>query len=254
MHNTPLRAIIIDDEKKGINTLRLLLEKFVEDVKIVAESTKARAAIELIENYKPEIVFLDINMPEMDGFALLEKLSWKKFSLIFVTAHHEYALKALKNNALDYILKPIDYRDLRIAVDKVKEQMISSSNKYSLDNYAKLLNELNQQSRNRIVVNLKEGIEPIDASDILFLESRSNYTHLHMSDSRVILTSKTLKEFEDRLCDDKLNFMRVHKSFVVNLKKIVRFHKSSESIVMANDCKIPLAKSRKDEFYAWLNI
>ena len=101
-----LRAVIIDDEQKGINSLKLLIERFIKDVKIVGETTEAYRGIELIEDYKPEIVFLDIKMPHMDGFELLQKLNFKEFDLIFTTAHNEFALKAIKNNALDYLLKP----------------------------------------------------------------------------------------------------------------------------------------------------
>src|SRR5689334_2979535 len=108
-----LRAIIVDDEETGITTLRILIGKHIPDVKVVAVCTRAREAVELIANYKPEIVFLDISMPEMDGFELLEKLEWKNFNLIFTTAHQEYALKALKQNALDYLLKPVYHKELQ---------------------------------------------------------------------------------------------------------------------------------------------
>src|SRR3954466_7376140 len=106
-----LRAIIIDDEQKGIDTIKILCGKYIPEINIVAESTKPMEAITLIENYKPEIVFLDIQMPGLDGFELLEKLNWQQFNLVFTTAHQEYALKALKNNAIDYLLKPIDHED-----------------------------------------------------------------------------------------------------------------------------------------------
>lgn len=247
-----LRAIIIDDEKKGINTLRILVEKFIQEVRIVAQSTKAADAIELIEDYKPEIVFLDINMPGMNGFELLEKLKWKNFSLIFVTAHHEYALKALKNNAVDYIMKPIDHQELRIAVNKVKAKMEAVNTVFPTHVYESLLNDINQHNKNKVLVNLRSGIETLNAAEIIFLESRSNYTYIHLSDLRVVITSKTLKDFEDPLCTDH-NFMRVHKSFVINLNKISRYIKT-QHIIMVSDHKIPLGKSRKENFHMWLNI
>jgi len=247
-----LRAIIIDDEQNGINTLKSLLSAYVPDVKVVAETTGASAAIELIENYKPEIVFLDINMPEMTGFELLEKLSWKKFSLVFITAHQEYALKALKNNAVDYILKPIDYEELQAAVEKVKDQ---SGAKAGLANYTKLLNELDDYNyKNKILVNLKSGIEAVDLNEIVYLESKSNYTQLYLSGGKIILTSKTLKEFEDQLCVSSLHFLRVHKSYIINLKKVTKYLKAEEQIVLDETEKIPLSRSRKDIFYAWLGI
>ena len=113
-----LKAIIIDDEQRGINALKILIDKFVPDVKVVADSTDANQGIELIENYAPDIVFLDINMPEMNGFELLGKLKWNNFNLVFTTAHQEFALKAIKNNAIDYLLKPYSQDRFSKAVQK----------------------------------------------------------------------------------------------------------------------------------------
>ncbi len=244
-----LRSIIIDDEETGIETLKLLIERYIDDVKVVSETTQSTKAIELIEDFKPEIVFLDISMPEMDGFELLEKLELKKFNLIFTTAHQEYALKALKQNAIDYLLKPVDYRDLRIAIDKVKKQMADELVRFD---YSSIQNIFQHQAH-KLGVNSKEGVEYIDPLDIISLESSSNYTRLYLNDSSTILSPKSLKEFETQLCDNNLNFMRVHYSFVINLRKVSRYLKDEEDIIMVNNQKIPLAKSRRDVFMKWLN-
>lgn len=245
-----LRAIIIDDEQKGINTLKILIDKFIENVKVVAESVKASEGVILIENYKPEIVFLDINMPEMNGFELLEKLTWKKFNLVFTTAHQEYGLKALKNNAIDYLLKPIDYKDLQFAVNKIK---LNTAGTFDIE-YNTLINSINQNKKKKIIVNSKFGVVSIETKDIVCLESKSNYTQLYLNDSQTILSSKTLKEFDVQLCQPDIHFMRVHNSFVINLHKVLRYLKEPETIVMSNNQTIPLAKSRKDSFFEWLNI
>jgi two-component system LytT family response regulator len=244
-----LRAVIIDDEQRGVSSLRILIEKYVPDVKVVASSTRAAEAIELIENYRPEIVFLDINMPEMNGFELLEQVNWKNFNLIFTTAHREYALRALKNNAMDYLLKPIDYEDIRIAVEKVKKRL--QENEIISFDYSKLKQEANPN--NKLLVNSKKSIESIELDDVVCLESKSNYTQIYLSGSRVTLASKTLKEFETHLCHANLNFMRVHHSFIVNLNKVSRVMKVTDTIIMVDDQKIPLAKSRKGHFFEWLN-
>ncbi len=249
-----LRAVIIDDEQKGINTLKILIEKHIEGVKVVAECTKATDGIDTIENYKPEIVFLDINMPEMDGFELLEKLSWKNFNLVFTTAHQEYALKALKINAIDYLLKPIDHKELQFAVNKIKSQLVDNKTNSNEYDYDKLISTINQYQRKKIVINSKTGIESIDLPEIIFFEALSNYTQISLNNSRSILTSKILKEFETQLCNSDQNFMRVHNSYVINLHKVSRYLKEEEIIIMANNQKIPLAKSRKDAFYEWLNL
>ena len=246
-----LRAIIIDDEQKGINTLKILIEKYIEGVKIVAESTQPLEGITLIENYKPEIVFLDINMPETNGFELLEKLKWKKFNLVFTTAHQEFGLKALKNNAVDYLLKPIDHHDLQFAINKIKNY--NTSDQHAVD-YSRLINSVTQIQKKKIVINSRSGVESIEPSEIICLESMSNYTQIYLNNSEPILTTKTLKEFDQQLCTPDLNFMRVHNSYVINLHKVCRYLKDQENIVLANNQLVPLAKSRKDDFFKWLKI
>ena len=249
-----LRSIIIDDEYKGISTLKTLIEEYIEDINIVAETTVASEAIKLIENYKPEIVFLDINMPEMTGFELLEKLTWKNFNLVFITAHQEYALKALKNNAVDYILKPIDHEEVQAAVTKIKNRLAINENSISLGNYTQLLTELKNYQKNKILVSLKAGIEAIETQDIIYLESNSNYTTIYLNAMPALSTSKTLKDFEDQLCRPGTGFMRVHHSFIVNLNKVTRYLKSEDLIILEDGVKIPLSKSRRDVFYEWMQV
>lgn len=248
-----LRAIIVDDEQKGIDTLKILIELFIQDVKVVAESTAAGASIELIENYKPEIVFLDINMPEMSGFDLLEKLQWRDFNLVFTTAHQEYALRALKNNAIDYLLKPIDHEDLKLTVERIQTKLTQDLTETARFNYYELLENRHQKQKQRILINSRTGVEYIDINDIVFLESQSNYTKIALKNNREILSSKTLKEFETQLCTEH-SFMRIHHSFIINLKRVSRYLKTEELVVMDDEQKIPLAKSRKDDFYIWLEI
>jgi two-component system, LytTR family, response regulator len=247
-----LRAIIIDDEQKGIDALKILIEKFVTDVKVVAETTAAEEGLELVESYKPEIVFLDINMPAMNGFELLERLSWRDFNLVFITAHQEFALKALKNNAIDYLLKPIDHEDLVAAIYKIRKNTRNNDGKEKF-NYHSLLESLSGQQRQKIIINSRTGIESLDAQDIILFESASNYTKIALTD-REIIASKTLKEFDQQLCTEHSDFMRVHHSFIVNLNKVVRYLKSSEHIVMSNEAKVPVAKSRRDAFFKWMNV
>lgn len=247
-----LRAIIIDDEQKGIDALKMLIEKYTEDVRVVASTTLVSKAFELIENYAPEIVFLDIHMPEMNGFELLEKLHRKDFSLVFTTAHEEYGLKALKNNAVDYLLKPVDRQELRCAISKIKARLQDTYREpINLENLASYVSPGN---KNKLLISSKTGIESVELRDITFLESRSNYTYIYLNPSKSILTSKTLKEFEAQLCEENNSFIRVHHSFIINVNKVLRFIKSDDTIVMSDEQKVPLAKSRKAEFFRWLNI
>lgn len=245
------RSIIIDDEETGIETLKMVIEKHIEDVRVVACSVKAKEAIGLIEDYMPEIVFLDISMPEMNGFEMLEQLSWKNFNLIFTTAHQEHALKALKINAVDYLLKPIDHRDLRFAIDKIKKQASVNTASHLNFDYSSL-NNLEHSYTNRLALSSKDGIEYIDPLEIVSLESRSNYTQVVLQDEKTIITPKTLREFDTQLCGSGLNFMRVHHSFIINLHRVLRFSKEKDDIIMINNQKIPLAKSRRENFVRWL--
>jgi len=247
-----LRAIIIDDEETGAETLKFLIEKYIADVKVVAQTTRPNEAIALIEDYKPEIVFLDITMPEMDGFELLEQLEWRKFNLIFTTAHQEYGIKAIKQNACDYLLKPIDHQDLSIAIEKIKERL-QEEQKYKEANLNIPIENLNQQPPRKLAVSSKHSVESINPNEIVSLESRSNYTKVYLLDGRDILCPKTLGEFDHQLCHGNVNFMRVHHSFIINLQKILRYLKDSDTVIMINNQKIPLARSRRDVFFKWLN-
>lgn len=246
-----LRAVIIDDEETGIDILKLLIEKHVKDVNVVATATRAKEGIALIENYLPEIVFLDISMPEMDGFELIDKLTWKNFQLVFITAHQQHALKALKLQATDYLLKPVDHSDLCSAVNRVRERIAGQNENHAPDAGYSLLNSINVYYASKLAVTSKQGVEYVDPQEILYLESRSNYTILQLNNQQSIITPRTLREFELQLCND-LNFMRVHHSFVVNLRRITRFIKERDSIIMSNNHKIPLSKSRRSPFIHWL--
>jgi two-component system LytT family response regulator len=247
-----LRAVIIDDEQKGIDSLNILIQKFADDVKVVAHTTHAAKAIDLIESYRPEIVFLDIQMPEMNGFEMLEKLVQRNFSLVFTTAYEEYALKALKNNAVDYLLKPIGRDDLKSAIARIRSRLSEPTGEKA--NYEKLLSQLNQNNRNKLLINSKKGMEYLDLEDICWIESKSNYTFIYLSASKKILTSRTLKELEELLCQEDQHFIRVHNSFIINLNKVLRFVKTGDMIIMADGQQIPLSKSRKPEFFKWLNV
>jgi two-component system LytT family response regulator len=249
-----LRAIIIDDEQKGINALKMLIAKHIENVKIIAQCTRAEEGIESIENYKPDIVFLDINMPGINGFELLEKLTWKDFNLIFTTAYQEFGLKALKNNAIDYLLKPIDPEELQLAINRVTRKLKENESTVTKFNYKELNRLVQQTQKQRIMINSKSDVESIEVSEIIRLESKNNYTLIYLTDAREILIGKSLKEFEMQLCTADSNFMRVHQSFIINLNKVLRYLKASDCVIMSDAQKIPISKGRKGPFFKWLNI
>ena len=246
-----LRAIIIDDEETGAETLKFLIEKYIADVKVVACSTRPKEAIVLIEDYKPEIVFLDISMPEMDGFELLEHLEWRKFDLIFTTAHQEHGIKAIKHNASDYLLKPIGHEDLFAALEKIKKRLAQNQTyqegAFKSDGY-----DFSIPVIHKLALSSKHSVESIDPAEIISLESKSNYTKVYLLDGRDILCPRTLGEFDLQLCYAHSNFMRVHHSFVINLQNVLRYVKENDTLIMINNQKVPLARSRKSAFIKWL--
>jgi two-component system LytT family response regulator len=246
--NMELRAIIIDDEQNGIESLKLLIGKFTPDVRVVATTSESPEGIALIKDFQPDIVFLDINMPQMNGFEVLNRLEYRNFALIFTTAHAEHALKALKSNALDYLLKPIDTDDLQGAVKKVR-----STKENTLPDLSNFYSELSRN--NKIALNTRNKVEYVDKNDIIRLESSSNYTYVYTVSSGELVIGRTIKEFEDLLCRRSSTFMRVHQSHIVNLNHIVRFRKDCSGIITTRDLhSVPLSKHKREEFFRWLNI
>jgi two-component system, LytTR family, response regulator len=251
-----LRAIIIDDEESGISAVKLIIQKFIPDVKVVDSTTDSTKGPDMIENYRPEIVFLDINMPYMNGFEMLSKTSYKNFDLIFITAHSEFALQALKNHALDYILKPVDPEELKAAVQRVRDRQAKN-------NYLEALNmfsDLKSDTRLRIAIPVKNGIDYEYSDNIIRMEASSNYTDVFLANSKKHTVRKTLKEFESMLSSQS-NFMRVHESHLVNLNYVIRYIKESPSyiikespsyIVTKDNANIPVSRQKKNDFLGWL--
>lgn len=219
-----LRAIIIDDEVNGIKTLRLLIEKYCKDVKVVASSSQPIDGIILIEDYKPDLVFLDITMPKMNGFELLEKLSYRSFKLIFTTAHEQYALKAIKSGAVDYLLKPIDVEELQKCV---KNLMDGGEN----TNYEKV-----EDDPKNIIVSVRDGIIFLKPNEVVRLEAAGSYTNIYLTNSTMHLASKSLKDYESIL--DKRIFYRCHNSHIVNLTKINKLINTDGLFVQMSDNSI----------------
>lgn len=245
------RAVIIDDEQKGINSLKLLIEKYIPEVKIVSECTSSPVACDIIENYEPDIVFLDINMPHIDGFEVLNNLAYKDFYLVFTTAHQQYALKALKNNAMDYLLKPIDIEDLKKTIEKIKQSIVDKS---SLD-IKLIINNFTLENRRNLLISDKNGLINISTDEILRIEADSNYSIVFLTSGEQISVSKTLKELEKILCEEGMKFMRVHQSHIVNLEFVVRYVKDDlEQIILKNNESVPVSKAKKANFLKWLGV
>lgn len=239
-----MKAIIIDDEKNGAEVLKLLLEQNCPTVKIEAVEYSPEDGIKAIQQHKPDVVFLDIEMPMSTGFDVIEATKQFNYEVIFTTAYEQYAIKALKVHAADYILKPIDVDELIEAVSKTQKR-ISDKKKTVPENFEELV--LNVINKNRkISIPSQDGIILVDIADIMRLEAESNYTHFYLKDRKKITASKTLKSFEEQLL--KNNFCRVHSAHLVNLAYVEKYIKGDGGMLILKDStNIPVSRANKNE-------
>jgi two-component system LytT family response regulator len=241
-----IKAIIIDDEIKSIKSLKIRIERLFDDIKVVATARSAHDGKEAIDMFKPDLVFLDIEMPNGNAFTLLERFDSIDFKIIFVTAHSEYALQAIKMSALDYILKPIDEDELVEAINKFKSDFNKSGDQQRIKDLTENYRKFNSQAI-RIALPTMGGTGYVMVNKIIYCEADSNYSIIHYDDMPKQMISKTLKYLEETLGD--FNFMRVHQSYLVNLYKVVRFEKSKRGrIVLSDGTTIGLSPNKKDEF------
>jgi len=239
-----MKAIIIDDEKKGRQSLKQKLNTYCAQVEVLGEAENGEQGIQLINQFHPEIVFLDIEMPRMDGFQMLHRLPEKNFHLIFTTAYDQYAIKAIKYSALDYLLKPIDIDELKATISRITPQAI---NQTGLQLDALESNFKGKSGFKKIAIPTQDGLLFFNADDIIHLEANSNYTTLYFTNRPKLTASKTLKDFEELLTDDI--FFRPHHSHIINLNYIKRYSKGDGGqIEMQNGNMVIVSRRRKDDF------
>lgn len=239
-----LRTIIIDDEHSVRNSLKKLVERNCPNISLVAEADGVKSGMRAIKKYHPDLVFLDIKMDDGTGFDLLKQLEPVDFKVIFVTAYDQYAIKAIKFSALDYLLKPVDPDDLFNAVNKAEKLMIEELNQQLSTLEDNMLTK--DKSKKKIILRTFNNIYLVKLSDIVYCESNDNYTNFHLLNSKKILVSTTLKEYDEMLCE--FGFFRAHKSYLINLIHIERFEKADGgSIVLNMEIKIPVASRKKDQ-------
>lgn len=216
-----LKAIIIDDESKARNILRILIERHIPILTELYSADGAEEGLRLIEEHDPNIVFLDIEMPFMDGFDLLEAVEKRNFDIIFTTAYDQYAIKAIRFSALDYLLKPIDIEELKAAVDRFLEKKnLKRENGKLYKNFITNLKNINDDVP-RLAISTQEGVAFFEVKDIIRCEASSNYTTFYLTEGKKFVASKTLKEYEKIL--DEYRFFRVHKSHLVSLNFVTSF-------------------------------
>lgn len=241
-----LTAILIDDESNSRNALHRKLATNCPEISIVAECENGEQGIAAIEKLKPDIVFLDVEMPRMNGFVMLQQLRERNFELIFTTAYDQYAIQAIRFSALDYLVKPIDIGSLKEAVKKARERRQKEIPNQRIETLLyNLVQEKNQQSR--IAIPSQDAIQFIQLEDILYLEAESNYTSIHLKDEARILVAKTLKDFEDLL--PPIHFFRIHHSFIINKNHMRKYLKGDGGqVLMSNGKTIDVSRRKKEEF------
>lgn len=237
-----IKAILIDDEVHCLDTLNMLLSDYCPDVQVIERCVLAKKGLEAIEKLKPDLVFLDIEMPVMNGFELLEQLSIS-FPIIFTTSYDQYAIKAIRFSALDYLLKPIDPKELVIAVKKVQEERhLPLAEQFQI-----LLNQIQGKGGfSKIAVPTAEGFELIYAEQIICCEANDNYTHFFLKNKIKIIACRTLKEIEEQLQGFPF-FVRVHNSYLVNLNEVTRYVRGEGGyLVMSDGTSVSVSRSRKE--------
>ena len=236
-----MNCVIVDDELSARTTLNAFLEKYCPDLTVVGMAEGVAEAAKLIEQTLPDLIFLDIQMPGENGFQLLSQLPEYDFSLIFTTAYDQYALRALKLGALDYLLKPIDLLDLQEAVAKARKHKDLNGNQKRLE----YLRE-GQDRQEKLVVSSMDGYYVLRFDEIIRFEAERNYTRIVLNNNRQLIASKTLKFFADMLPSER--FFRVHKSYLINLDEVVRVSRGQVgSVEMSDGEEVEFSKGRKPQ-------
>ncbi len=239
-----IKAVIVDDESRAIQSLSWELAQFSDEIEVIETFTDPEDAIEYLELHAPDCLFLDIQMPTMDGFQFLEKLKSQDYAVIITTAYNEFAIKALKHDAIDYLLKPIDSDDLAETIKKIKKHNAKYYNSTKIEEV--LLNYHSKFEQKKIVINTDGKLLFLNIGDIVFVESDGNYCTIVKTDGQHVLITKKLKEVNELLPEHC--FFRIHNSFIINLNKIKEFIKNEGYVIMESNHKIPVARQRKSDF------
>ena len=247
-----MRAIIIDDEPDAVELLSIRLNQKYPQIELVATCTSSIKGVAAIIEHRPELVFLDIEMPQMNGFQVLEAVEGIPFALIFVTAYDKFALKAFKYSAIDYLLKPIDSQELTNAVKRIERFQHTSFEQ--IDHLKKQFANAQRPLTDKIALPYQNGVTFVSIKDIIYCESDDSYTKFFLTNGQNCLVTKTLKEIQELL--EERGFLRIHRQYLINLDHIKKFYKGEGSyIIMTNNQSIPVSrlhKERLSEHFKWL--
>jgi two-component system LytT family response regulator len=239
-----IKAIIIDDEAHCIDTLSMLVKEYCPEVQVAEQCRSAKNGLEVIEKIKPDLVFLDIEMPAMNGFEMLEQFSQLPFAVIFTTSYDQYAIKAIRYSALDYLLKPIEPKELIAAVHRVQNQKRMPAAEQFEILFSRIQNR--ESAFRKMAVPTMEGYELIAAENIIRCEADDNYTHLFLKDKTKITACRTLKEVEEQLQDFSY-FVRVHHSWLINMNEVIKYIRGEGGyVIMSDGTTVNVSRSRKE--------
>jgi two-component system LytT family response regulator len=250
MKSKKLSACIIDDDHFVRNSIKNLIKTFELPVSILGEANSVAKGIELLQEYSPDLIFLDVEMPDGQGFDLLQQMPKIEAEVIFITAHNNYAVEAFRFSALDYLLKPIDIEDLSEAVQKAQNTLSKKNYDLKISAFVNNMEDISTKYKKMILSN-SESIFSVTISDIIRLEANNNYTCFYVhNQEKPIWISKTLGEYEKILAE--YGFFRAHQSHIINLNFLSYYDKKTTKIILKNNDVLPLANSKKDAFLALL--
>jgi two-component system, LytTR family, response regulator len=241
-----IRCILIDDESNSLEMMEWLLKTYCPQVQIDAMCNSAEAGIEAINKYKPDVVFLDIEMPHMNGFDMLEQFDKLNFDVVFCTAYDQFAIKAFKYSALNYLLKPVDPDDLKETIRRLEDKKVSPSRE-QLELLMQGIRNTQRPTVSRIALTTGEGLLFVTTADILYCMADSNYTSVVLKGGKKILVSKVLKDIDEALSGP--DFYRIHNSYLINLNHISKYVRGDGGyVVMQDGVTVSISRSRRQDF------
>lgn|SRR5574343_18583 len=243
-----LKAIIIDDEEGARFTLSTLLEEYCPNISIIAQCSNVPEGVLAINKHTPDIVFLDIEMPEYNGFELVEFFKIVDFEIIFVTAYSQYAIRAFEVSAVDYLLKPVEIEQLQAAVEKASQKRSQANIMQRLD---LMKSTYNGDEIKKIALPMSDGLMFVDVAEIILFEADRAYTHVFLKNGSKITVSKPMRTFEDIL-ENRQFIFRPHRSHLININYIKKYVRGDGMIFMDNGVALPISRERKQEFEALL--
>ena len=239
-----IEAVIVDDEEKAIQSLKWELTNFSKEIEVIAAFTDPFVALNYLREHTPDCLFLDIEMPTMDGFQFIQKLQNKDIAVVITTAYNQYAIQALKNEAIDYLLKPIDTDDLKETIAKIHKHNAQILTAERLERI--IVEKSASAPHKKITLNTDGKLVFLENDDILYAESDGNYSTLFLADGRKIVLTKKLKEVDHLLPGD--TFFRIHNSYIINLEKVKEYLKTDGYVILEQNHKIPVSRKKKSEF------